>query len=126
MKLFEDVVANLTEAVFSNRVELAAVDAFRAYDADVALAADTAADADVAYDELIAALAEVAVPDIDPLNDPVNPVVDVTEPLNIAGPIFVNVPLPVTVNEPVIVIVDALTLKLAELVIAFVVVKYAN
>ncbi len=38
----------------------------------------------------------------DPLNEPENPSIPITEPLNIAGPIFVNVDEPDTVNDPVI------------------------
>lgn len=37
-----------------------------------------------------------------PENDPVNPAVDVTLPLNIAGPIFVKVDEPDTTSDPVI------------------------
>ena len=66
--------------------------------------------------------AEVAVPE----NDPVNPAVDVKLPLNTAGPIFVNVPLPDTINEPVTVIVEPLIVKFGEPVIEFVVSKYAT
>jgi hypothetical protein len=75
-----------------------------------------------ADDAVAANDADVAVPE----NDPVNPAVDVKLPLNIAGPIFVNVPLPDTVNEPVINIVEPLIVKLGEPVIEFVVSKYAT
>ena len=37
-----------------------------------------------------------------PRNDPVNPAVDATLPLNTAGPMFVNVPDPDTIKDPVI------------------------
>ena len=47
----------------------------------------------------------------------------VTDPLNTAGPIFVNVPLPVTSKEPVTVIVEPLIVKLGEPVIELLVLK---
>jgi hypothetical protein len=49
-----------------------------------------------------------------------------TLPLNTAGPIFVNVPLPETSKEPVTVIVEPLIVKLGEPVIELLVSKYAT
>ncbi len=51
-----------------------------------------------------------------PENDPVNPAVDVTLPLNMAGPIFVKVDEPDTINDPVICTCDPCFLGTAGLV----------
>ena len=67
--------------------------------------------------EFWAKLAESAFPEKDPLNPPTA----VTDPLNTAGPMFVNVPEPETVKLPVIMIADPLTVKALLPVIEFVV-----
>ena len=57
--------------------------------------------------EFCAKLAESALP----LKDPLNPPTAVTDPLNTAGPMFVNVPEPETVRLPVIMTADPLTVN---------------
>jgi len=53
----------------------------------------------IAYEADTALVDQLLVPN----NDPVTPCVTLTEPLNIAGPIFVRVDEPDTVSDPVIV-----------------------
>jgi hypothetical protein len=57
--------------------------------------------------EFCAKLAESALP----LKDPLNPAVEVTDPLNTAGPILIRVPEPETIRLPVIMIADPLTVN---------------
>jgi hypothetical protein len=76
--------------------------------------------------ELAAKLEELALPKKEPVKDPLNPPVEVTDPENIAGPMFTKVPEPETIKLPVTIIEDPLTTKLLLPVIELLVLKYAN
>ena len=74
-------------------------------------AAFNAYDAVVVYDDDTTLLAQLLVP----CNEPVIPLVTFNDPLNTAGPIFVNVDEPETVNEPVTLTLSLMDIPLPEL-----------
>ena len=74
-------------------------------------AAFNAYDAVVVYDDDTTLLAQLLVP----CNEPVIPLVTFNDPLNTAGPIFVNVEEPETVNEPVTLTLSLMDIPLPEL-----------